>query len=96
MDIEQLKLVIAMLSNAGEGIFLITILWIGKDYFVTLVVSITILVALFLLFRFAIKLNTDCARKAVEQISGTTFKEYTEECVMSNFWDNVKTYWPKK
>lgn len=42
MEIEQLKLIIDLARDAGEGVFWIAILWLGQGYFSILLNSITI------------------------------------------------------
>ena len=37
MDIEQLKLILDVVSQAGEGAFWVALFWLGKGYFVPLV-----------------------------------------------------------
>lgn len=96
MDIEQLKLVIDMLSNAGEGVFWIAILWIAKGYFIGMLVAGTIITSLFLVLGVVKKTCNDSARKAVEQISGRSFSNCTDAYVMSGFWEKITASRPSK
>lgn len=51
MDIEQLKLVLEAANTAGEGAFVIALMWIGKAYFGQLVSLILGGGAFYLIYR---------------------------------------------
>lgn len=43
MDIEQLKLILETVNSAGEGAFIIAVLWISLQVFIPVIISMTII-----------------------------------------------------
>ena len=75
MDIEQLKLILDTLSTAGEGAFVIGILWVCESYFSSLLVSLTLGGIIYLGLKairenIAMECSKEAAKQALSSITG--------------------------
>lgn len=72
MDIEQLKLIIDALNNAGEYSFWLALVWLGSDYFNTFLTFAGLMIATFLTYKaIMMGIASSITHSGVQELSGT-------------------------
>jgi hypothetical protein len=89
MDIEQLKLILETMSNAGEGAWWIALVWVVKPYFIAMIWATTVLVLVWILSRLAYRiLHVEAFTRKVAVETGVVLatdvpNKYEEERILN-------------